>query len=184
MAQGSWSGGVANARERTGPGPAFPCAEREFGRAPLFPFLSGRGADLRLAERRHFKAAGSTRDAGRSPTTQTRKHHQAGGNDRQPCFFADEDYRRYLDWLTEYGDKRQCRIHAYALMTNHVHLLLSSDRADAGGALIRSSGSRFPAVFRRGRAACCSSRRPTSSASCRTWVCRRGSRFERTSGAE
>jgi putative transposase len=22
------------------------------------------------------------------------------GNNRQPCFFADEDYRRYLDWLT------------------------------------------------------------------------------------
>lgn len=21
------------------------------------------------------------------------------GNNRQPCFFADEDYRRYLDWL-------------------------------------------------------------------------------------
>ncbi|WP_202593409.1 hypothetical protein [Ferriphaselus sp. R-1] len=24
------------------------------------------------------------------------------GNNRQPCFFADEDYRRYLDWLAEY----------------------------------------------------------------------------------
>lgn len=45
------------------------------------------------------------------------------GNNRQPCFFADEDYRRYLDWLAEYADKTHCRVHAYVLMTNHVHLL-------------------------------------------------------------
>ena len=27
------------------------------------------------------------------------------GNNRQPCFFADEDYCRYLDWLAEYAGK-------------------------------------------------------------------------------
>ncbi|MBI2286568.1 MAG: transposase [Nitrosomonadales bacterium] len=65
------------------------------------------------------------------------------GNNRQPCFFADEDYLRYLDWLTEYANKTGCRIHAYVLMTNHVHLLLSSDRSDAGGALMKSLGQRY-----------------------------------------
>jgi putative transposase len=65
------------------------------------------------------------------------------GNNRQPCFFADEDYRRYLDWLTEYAGKTGCRVHAYVLMTNHVHLLLSCDRADAGGALMKSLGQRY-----------------------------------------
>lgn len=65
------------------------------------------------------------------------------GNNRQPCFFADEDYRRYLDWLAEYADRTQCRIHAYALMTNHVHLLLTSERADAGGALMKALGQRY-----------------------------------------
>ena len=65
------------------------------------------------------------------------------GNNRQPCFFADEDYRRYLDWLAEYAGKSGCRIHAYALMTNHVHLLLSSDRVDAGGSLMKSLGQRY-----------------------------------------
>lgn len=64
------------------------------------------------------------------------------GNDRQPCFFADEDYRRYLDWLTEYASKTDCRIHAYVLMTNPVHLLLSSDRANAGSASMKSLGQR------------------------------------------
>src|SRR3989338_10619157 len=65
------------------------------------------------------------------------------GNNRQPCFFSYEDYLRYLDWLTEYANKTGCRIHAYVLMTNHVHLLLSSDRSDAGGALMKSLGQRY-----------------------------------------
>jgi len=65
------------------------------------------------------------------------------GNNRQPCFFADEDYRRYLDWLTEYAGKTGCRIHSYVLMTNHVHLLISADRADAGGALMKLLGQRY-----------------------------------------
>ncbi len=65
------------------------------------------------------------------------------GNNRQPCFFADEDYHRYLDWLSEYASKTGCRVHAYVLMTNHVHLLLSADYADAGGALMKSLGQRY-----------------------------------------
>jgi len=65
------------------------------------------------------------------------------GNNRQACFFADEDYRRYLDWLAEYATKTGCRIHAYVLMTNHVHLLLSGEQADAGGALMKLLGQRY-----------------------------------------
>ena len=65
------------------------------------------------------------------------------GNNRQPCFFADDDYRRYLDWLAEYAIKSGCQVHAYVLMTNHVHLLLSSERADAGGMLMKSLGQRY-----------------------------------------
>jgi len=65
------------------------------------------------------------------------------GNNRQPCFFADEDYLRYLEWLTEYASKTGCRIHAYVLMNNHVHLLLSADHADAGGALMKLLGQRY-----------------------------------------
>jgi len=65
------------------------------------------------------------------------------GNNRHACFFADEDYRFYLDWLTEYAGKTGCRVHAYVLMTNHVHLLLSSDKADAPGALMKALGQRY-----------------------------------------
>lgn len=65
------------------------------------------------------------------------------GNNRQACFFADEDYRFYLDWLAEHAGKTGCRIHAYALMTNHVHLLVSADRAEAPGALMKALGQRY-----------------------------------------
>lgn len=34
------------------------------------------------------------------------------GNNRDVCFYADEDYIRYLDWLKEYAEKTNCKIHA------------------------------------------------------------------------
>ncbi|SCC95758.1 conserved hypothetical protein [Thiomonas sp. X19] len=65
------------------------------------------------------------------------------GNNRQACFFADEDYRAYLDWLLDAAHKTDCRIHADVLMTNHVHLLLSSDHAAAPGLLMKTLGQRY-----------------------------------------
>lgn len=65
------------------------------------------------------------------------------GNNRQACFYADEDYNFYLTWLREYADKTGCRIHAYALMTNHVHLLISADQTETPGALMKALGQRY-----------------------------------------
>lgn len=65
------------------------------------------------------------------------------GNNRQACFYADEDYRFYLDWLHEYADKAECQIHAYVLMTNHVHLLVSAERPEASGTLMKALGQRY-----------------------------------------
>jgi putative transposase len=47
------------------------------------------------------------------------------GNNRMPCFFGEGDYRYYRHWLRELADHYNCAIHAYVLMTNHVHLLLT-----------------------------------------------------------
>jgi putative transposase len=47
------------------------------------------------------------------------------GKNRDPSFFAAEDYRRYLEDLQKSVEKHVCRIHAYVLMTNHVHLLVT-----------------------------------------------------------
>src|SRR5712692_7337481 len=52
------------------------------------------------------------------------------GNNRGACFFADQDYVRYLAHLHEFATKFDCAVHAYCLMTNHVHLLLTPRRAD------------------------------------------------------
>ena len=50
------------------------------------------------------------------------------GNNRQATFFAEEDYRFYLDRLLEASRKYGCSIYAYVLMTNHVHLLVGINR--------------------------------------------------------
>jgi len=47
------------------------------------------------------------------------------GNDRQNIFRSDEDYQFYLDKLLDAANKHQCDIHAYVLMTNHVHILVT-----------------------------------------------------------
>ena len=40
------------------------------------------------------------------------------GNDRQPCFFGEADYRTYLRALGDASAHYGVRIHAYVLMTN------------------------------------------------------------------
>jgi putative transposase len=45
------------------------------------------------------------------------------GNNRGSCFFHESDYRRYLAKLAECAKRFDCQVHAYVLMTNHVHLL-------------------------------------------------------------
>lgn len=59
------------------------------------------------------------------------------GNNRQPCFFADDDYRYYLDSLKEAAARYGARVHAYVLMTNHVHLLLTPDLVQAPSLLLQ-----------------------------------------------
>ena len=65
------------------------------------------------------------------------------GNNRAPCFFAEEDYRFYLHWLSLYAKQTGCAIHAYVLMTNHVHLLLTPSKPDAPAKLMQSLGRRY-----------------------------------------
>jgi putative transposase len=65
------------------------------------------------------------------------------GNNRQVCFFSDKDYQIYLGWLAEYAGKTGCQIHAYVLMTNHVHLLVSAAQPAAVGTLMKALGQRY-----------------------------------------
>ena len=65
------------------------------------------------------------------------------GNNRQACFFADEDYRFYLECLQEALEKYHCELHAYVLMTNHVHLLVTTHKDDGISRLMQSIGRRY-----------------------------------------
>ena len=51
------------------------------------------------------------------------------GNNREPCFFAEDDYRFYLDRLGQALQRYHVKCHAYVLMTNHVHLLMTPSDA-------------------------------------------------------
>jgi putative transposase len=50
------------------------------------------------------------------------------GNNRQRCFYAESDYAFYLFHLRRLLPHAQCRLHAYCLMSNHVHLLLTPEK--------------------------------------------------------
>lgn len=65
------------------------------------------------------------------------------GINREPCFFADEDRHCYLHWLEEAARACGCAIHAYVLMTNHVHLLLTPTETGAPSRLMQSLGRRY-----------------------------------------
>ena len=65
------------------------------------------------------------------------------GHSREPVFFEDSDYRAYLDWLTEAAERYQCAVHAYVLMTNHVHLLVTPEHAASIPRLIIALGRRY-----------------------------------------
>ncbi|HUW25681.1 MAG TPA: transposase [Gallionella sp.] len=65
------------------------------------------------------------------------------GNNRSVCFHAEEDYQLYLHYLDEFATKFGCAIHAYVLMTNHVHLLLTPQRADSAALLMKHLGQRY-----------------------------------------
>ena len=50
------------------------------------------------------------------------------GRLRSACFFGEADCRAYLGWLGRYAERFACSVHAYVLMGNHVHLLLTPSR--------------------------------------------------------
>jgi putative transposase len=65
------------------------------------------------------------------------------GHNRETCFFGEEDYQSYLHSLGEALVANQCALHAYVLMTNHVHLLLTPEKAERVPHLIMALSRRY-----------------------------------------
>ena len=71
------------------------------------------------------------------------QHITQRGHDRQPCFFSEADYRCYLTHILEGSRRFQCAIHAYVLMTNHVHLLITPSTAGSLARMMQTLGRRY-----------------------------------------
>lgn len=67
------------------------------------------------------------------------------GNNRQAVFFSTRDYQRYLSDLEEIAIATGCQIHAFVLMTNHVHLLATPTVSNGISKLMQGLGRRFVA---------------------------------------
>jgi len=65
------------------------------------------------------------------------------GNNREPCFCSEKDYLQYLNDLKESAFKYHCRIHAYVLMTNHVHLLVTPMMANGVSKMMQALDCRY-----------------------------------------
>ncbi|MDA3808262.1 MAG: transposase [Thiomicrorhabdus sp.] len=69
------------------------------------------------------------------------------GNNRQAIFFEQYDYEFYLEILKKATQKHDCEVHAYVLMTNHVHLLITPNKADGISKLIQMIGRYYVQHF-------------------------------------
>src|ERR1043165_457929 len=71
------------------------------------------------------------------------------GNNRQDCFLHDNDRLVYLSLLRSLVCSRRCALHAYCLMTNHIHLLFSPEDEQACSLMMRDLGRDYAAYFNR-----------------------------------
>lgn len=75
------------------------------------------------------------------------RHVIQRGNNRGVTFVTAEDYAFYLECLADAGVRSGCAVHAYVLMTNHVHLLVTPGSADGIGRMMQSVGRRYVRYF-------------------------------------
>ncbi len=69
------------------------------------------------------------------------------GNNREVCFVEPENYQTYLDLWKECSKRYGVAVHAYCLMTNHVHFLVTPHQADSISRAARVIGSRYAYYF-------------------------------------
>lgn len=69
------------------------------------------------------------------------------GNNREACFYGEEDYKTYLTFLRESAEKHDVAIHAFVLMTNHVHLLATPENEKSISRMMQALGRRYVQYF-------------------------------------
>ena len=71
------------------------------------------------------------------------------GINRRPCFRDHKDFLAYLDALGDSSGRYQVDVHAYVLMTNHVHLLVTPGTPDGASRMMQQLGRRYVQYFNR-----------------------------------
>lgn len=69
------------------------------------------------------------------------------GHNRQPVFGDDDDRRRMLILLAEQAAQHGVQIHAYVLMGNHLHLLVTPSTDEGLGLMIQGVGRHYVRAF-------------------------------------
>jgi REP-associated tyrosine transposase len=69
------------------------------------------------------------------------------GNDRRSCFVDDEDRACYRGALLYASERARCEVHAYVLMTNHTHLLITAGASSAPARMMQSLGRNYVRHF-------------------------------------
>ncbi len=69
------------------------------------------------------------------------------GNNRGIIFAAEEDYQFYLNKLNDACKKYNCELHAYVLMTNHVHLLITPNSENGISKVMQNIGRYYVQYF-------------------------------------
>src|SRR5690348_17782381 len=69
------------------------------------------------------------------------------GNNRSQVFMDARDHASYRQALFAAAEKAGCAIHAYVLMSNHVHMLLTPSRQDSAARMMRRLGASYVRRF-------------------------------------
>ncbi|MBN8432170.1 transposase [Microbulbifer salipaludis] len=71
------------------------------------------------------------------------------GNNRQVCFCSEQDMIAYVGWLKQYSKSFGVQVHAWVLMTNHVHLLVTPLSDGAVSKMMQALGRIYVRYFNR-----------------------------------
>ena len=69
------------------------------------------------------------------------------GNNREACFYDEADYKAYLSFLKDAAVKYDVAIHAFVLMTNHVHLLVTPSSEQSVSRMMQAQGRKYVQYF-------------------------------------
>ena len=97
----------------------------------LTPFLGGDPIGMNMPRKPRFILPGVP------------LHVVQRGHNQSDIFFQEEDREAYLGWLQEAAERYRCRIHAYVLMTNHVHLLITPKDKEGASRMMQYVGRRY-----------------------------------------